>query len=99
MALIAFVVWFCYYTGLAETLPGQLEALAPVFACLLPIALGPAGMAMGLAALRRPKLNSEGQATRSLAWVGIALGVLPLLFICLFTAYGLWTEGLEFFGH
>lgn len=98
MAFIAFVVWFCYSYGLANTLAGRLEVLAPVFACLLPIALGPAGVAMGLAAVRRPELYSEDRPTKSLARVGIALGVLSLLFICLFMAYGLWTEGLEVFG-
>ncbi len=73
--------------------------VAPVLGCFPSPVVGLLGVALGLTALSRPEMDRVGRRGRAVALVGIALGLSPLLFICVFIAVGPYVEGLGFFGH
>ena len=75
------------------------EQLVLALSVLLAPVLGLVGVAWGVAALKRPGVRQGERSGRTLARVGIALGVCPLLLVCLPLSIGLYTEGLEVFGH
>jgi len=93
VAFIGNIAWFCFYWFYTRGAPVWVEQLVPLLGFILSPILGLVAVGLGMAALDRP-----GVRNRSVARVGSALGMLPLLLICLGLAIRISRESLGAFG-
>jgi hypothetical protein len=80
---MANIAWLGFYWLYEGSISVRVEQLAPVLGLFLSLGVGLVGVALGVAALDRQGVRQGERRGRTLARVGIALGMLPLLLFCL----------------